>query len=386
MFKRPSQIFFVFFLGIALVRIFFFQPENDLERLIGKRVEVSGRVHGGELEVREIYLWGSGHRVRGSVRIYLNEFESGDGPPILSGDTLRVRGVIKEGYSAPFISFPYIIEHTVPRFSFLRSAMQLQNFLVVRLQRLYPEPAASIVGAMLLGHRSTLAPELREIFQRAGVSHILAISGMHIVMVIALLQVLFARVSQRYRWLVIIGVLLFFVMLTGARASTTRAAIMGSLALIGEVAGRKVHGLRTLFLTAAGMLIVNPELIDDIGFQLSCGATGGILLCATRLSNWLQRIHMSNFLGLRLALSVSLAAQVATLPLILWHFGGVSLISPIANLAIVPLVGPIMMGGALSIFLQEIAAAPVVLLIRLLVFLAQFFASLPAAFIETGIS
>ena len=119
---------------------------------------------------------------------------------------------------------------------------------------------------------------------------------------------------------------------------------MASVVLLARESGRRGQASAALSLTCAGMLLIDPATIADVGFQLSVVATAGLLAWATPLRDRLvARLPRRTPSWLLEALAVSLAAQAATLPLVLFHFGRLSLVAPLANLLVAPLVAPAML-------------------------------------------
>ena len=191
-----------------------------------------------------------------------------------------------------------------------------------------------------------------------GTLHIVAASGFNVMIVASVLMKTFAKLLPR-GWAIVGGVvgIVVYVLLSGASASVVRAGIMGSLTLMAYYLGRPAEARRLLWVTGAIMLLINPLLILDIGFQLSFAATAGLLyiepgmqelqgsvLCK-KPKNSLQRTDPCNGIQMILAnyLYPTLAATIATLPIILWHFGRVSWISPLVNVLVLPIV-PLIMG------------------------------------------
>lgn len=252
-----------------------------------------------------------------------------------------------------------------------------------RIRAIFPEPYSGIASGLLIGSREMIPRSILEDFQRTGLTHILALSGYNIILVISFIGIFVRVLPRKFAAAATIIMILFFVLLTGASASTVRASIMGSLGLIGAVSGRKSGSLRALFVTGYAMALINPFLpFHNLSFQLSFAATAGILLFAEPLKNRLAYLgtSFSELIGM------TLAAQFGTLPIILFAFHGFSLISLVANAVILPLIPPIMFFSFLGFLFGKIAASPAFVLIELMLNLNHFFASAPFAFIDFGIS
>jgi len=206
-----------------------------------------------------------------------------------------------------------------------------------------PSPQSSILGAMLLGDKSRMSNDLKEKLNRAGVRHITAVSGMHIVIISSVIFSLFSLFLKR-RKATIISLLfvLFFIALTGFQSSSIRAGIMGSMFLIAPLFGRKSDSIRALTIAFLVMLIVNPLLlIYDVGFQLSFLAVLGII--------YLADLFKFRFFPktIRDIVAMSLSAYIFTLPILIYNFGELSLTGILNNILIVPVVYWIMIFGFL---------------------------------------
>ncbi|MBM4460180.1 MAG: ComEC family competence protein [Chloroflexi bacterium] len=223
------------------------------------------------------------------------------------------------------------------------------------LNRVLPEPAAALANGMTLGIESGIPPAVEDAFQATGATHVIVISGSNIALLSGVLMRLLSRLLGR-RWAVaptIAGIALY-VLLVGADPAATRAGLMGILYVIAIALGRESTAFVSLAFSALVMTLVNPLALWDAGFQLSGLATLGLILftptIAARLERFLQhRLSQERARqALRLlndSLIVTLAAQIATLPLIVYYFGRLSLISLFTNFLILPAQPPILMGG-----------------------------------------
>ena len=152
-----------------------------------------------------------------------------------------------------------------------------------------------------------------------------------------------------------------YTLVAGASASVIRAALMGGLVLLAREGGRPARAASALALACAGLLLADPGMVTDVGLQLSLAATAGLLALGGPAEAAVRR-HAPNATPgwLVETLGVSLAAQLATLPLVLFHFGRLSLISPLANVLMAPLVPLAMLGAALGALSGPLVGLPVV--------------------------
>ena len=229
----------------------------------------------------------------------------------------------------------------------------------VCLERVLPEPAAALANGMLLGIESGIPRELYDAFNTTGVSHVIVISGTNITLLSGVLLAVAGRLLGRRRaaWLVAPAILLY-VLLVGAAPAAARAGVMGCLYVIAVALDRRSLPLISLCASALGLTALNPLLLGDLGFQLSALATLGLIL----FSSPLQR-RWTAFLESRLpagpirrasalladGLILTLAAQITTLPLLIYTFGRFSPLSLFTNLLILPAQPPIMLGGLLTL-------------------------------------
>lgn len=215
-----------------------------------------------------------------------------------------------------------------------------------RLNRLYFEPEASFAAGLLLGSRKGMPQDLADAFQAVGLTHIVAISGYNITLVIAAMFLMFSFLPLKSRVVVSSVAIFIFVVLVGASAAVVRAGIMGVLTLWALFSGHKSQVFFALLWSAVVMVIFNPYILAfDVGFQLSFASTFGLLVFVPILEKALPG-KASIF---KEALSLTLAAQVATFPLMTFHFGRVSLLSPLANVLVAPFLPFAMFFAMLSL-------------------------------------
>jgi len=205
--------------------------------------------------------------------------------------------------------------------------------------------------------------------------------GIHTTVICVLLSSLFLSLGFWRRqafYLTIVG-LLFFVLLTGAHASTVRAALMTGMVLLAQIIGRLTRPRQVISLTAFLMLVKDPSLLfHHIGFQLSFLAVIGIVYLSPYLKEklrWLPEIIV-----------VSLSTQIAVLPLIFYYFKQLSLIAPLANLLVLPLLPFIMLIGFATVLIGAISthlgiffAWPVWFLLTYLIKIVELLARIPFA-------
>jgi competence protein ComEC len=243
---------------------------------------------------------------------------------------------------------------------------------------LFPDPEASLLAGILLGIESGIPEQVQQAFNATGTTHIIAISGFNFAIVAGLFSVFFGRLLGRWRGMLatFLGIA-FYAILAGAEASVVRAAIMGGLSGFAIQVGRRQHALNTLAFVAAIMTLFDPQVLWNVGFQLSFMATLGLMLYAGPLAGGFTKLLLSVWSWKSASASLSpalpdgahikviqkisrpvseyilftLAAQLTTLPITLYYFQRLSLISSLANLMILPAQPPVMVLGGLTTIL-----------------------------------
>lgn len=199
------------------------------------------------------------------------------------------------------------------------------------------EPEASLARPIVFGGQKGLEQAIRDDFQKTGLTHIMAVSGFNVSILAAVVMTAFLALglSRQYAFYLAAIFLAVYIILVGLPASAMRAGLMGFLVLWALKLGRLNKITNSLVLTAAIMLLLNPKLLrDDVGFQLSFLALAGLVYVYPIFDAVWQKIKLPRLTGLSDALLLTLAAQVFTLPVLAYNFSRVSLIAPLANLAV----------------------------------------------------
>lgn len=239
--------------------------------------------------------------------------------------------------SAQSSDFRYFLDH-------------LRQKMVLMLEAKIPDPDSRQVAlALLLGQKQNLDPAIREAYSETGVMHILAVSGLHVGIIYAiflfLLKVIRLKKHQtKYYLLAVIGIIWLYAFLTGLSPSVLRAATMFSLITLGQMRDRKPSIYNVLAFSAMLLITVNPDVIFDVGFQLSYLAVIGIVLIQPLILNWwLPSSKVGEYFWQMT--SVSIAAQLVTFPLSVYYFHVFPTYFLIANLFVIPISFLIMQVG-----------------------------------------
>jgi len=225
----------------------------------------------------------------------------------------------------------------------------LKNKFEESLAKVLSEPQFSLANGLILGERATLPKDLTDAFNVIGITHIIALSGFNITIIAESLRRFFnsLMISRNYSfWLAVIFIV-GFVIMTGASPSVVRAAVMGILVILAQKTGRLYSTRNALVFAGLVMIFSNPKILRfDLGFQLSFLATLGLVYISPLFEKYFQRLPKTfDLAGIA---SVTLGAQIAVFPLIMFSFGRLSLIAPIANLLILPLIPQTMFWSFLS--------------------------------------
>jgi competence protein ComEC len=295
-------------------------------------------------------------------------------PAVLPGDRIIVRGRVSAPPkdAAGFVEFldsrgatgtlkAHTLESVGDGGGAIAFVERLRWAVDASLSLAIPEPEAGLASGILVGLRERVGPAVADDFLVTGLTHVVAISGWNIALVagIATAMLRAAGLGRRGRSLVVMVAIVAYTVLAGADTSVVRAAAMGGVVIVARESGRPAAAASALALATWGLLLAQPDMITDIGLQLSIAATAGLLALGGASEAAVRRATLGH--GPRWfheTLGVSLAAQLATLPLILFHFGRLSVVSPLANLVVAPIVPWAMAGAAGGVLLGPIVALP----------------------------
>ncbi|MFA5023149.1 MAG: ComEC/Rec2 family competence protein [Candidatus Paceibacterota bacterium] len=301
---------------------------------------------------------------------------------------LKVRGIKNISYY-PKIK---IIAHR--QGSFIKAGLfDLKNSFLNNLKLALPEPAATLAGGLILGDKGGLGTKVENEFRQAGLSHIIVLSGYNISIVAESVLKFFSWFSPAFSWLLGLGSIFLFVMMTGGEAAAVRSAVMGAIALMARRYGRTYDAGVALVFAGFLMILWNPRLLAfDLGFQLSFLATLGMIYIAPLVAKLLRshtssepevRLRKSFSEGLKELISTTTGAQLAVYPWLLLQSGNATLVGFISNIFILPIVPIAMFAsfavgliGFLSHFLSLLFSYPTYFLLEYILQGAHLFAGL----------
>lgn len=369
--RRYVPIVLLCFLGIllgssygALRREY---PNQNLQSNVGENISLSGTIH----SYPEKVLYGTRFILStqyGNVLVHVSESHT-----IEYGDTVTVMGVVnlpKNFMTDSGKEFDYVhyLEKdsiffslngdiktiiTPDRFILARELFRVRTKILHLFNIIQKKDAQGLVEGVLIGEKSSISKDLEDSFIKTGTIHILALSGYNVSIVALWIQQFF-NTFLSYSASVCFGILgiVFFVLMTGSSSTAVRAGIMAILVLVAKISYRPYQAVRILLIALLGMVVYNPTfLVYDISFQLSFLATASLIFIEPVLRKyflwvkpkWLQSVVMSTS-----------AAQIGTLPYILFVMGNFSLISLPVNVLILPLIPILMLLGVLFIGIQSV--------------------------------
>lgn len=248
------------------------------------------------------------------------------------------------------------------------------------------DPARALIAGVVCGRSSELrAQPAGDWFSVTGTAHLIAVSGSHLAIVGFVIESALqkTRLSRGLQRGLLMLALIAYAVFTGASPSAVRACCMVAATLVANGAGRRRHGLSALFLTMAIFVLLRPTVLFEMGFELSCASVFAILCFCPYATYALGELGMPS--GVASVLSVTLCSQLATLPVTIPAFGTFSLIAPLANAVIGPVISVLL---ASSVVLAPCSLVPLLshgtivvpmIVARCALFFEQLFAAVPGA-------
>jgi len=287
---------------------------------------------------------------------------------LYSGDKVKVIGRIKRDLNTSIKNIELISR---AERNFIVQALQGFKLRFKGIINYYLPPAeAGFTQGILLGERSGISLETRQVFAETGTIHILAISGLHVGIIATILYFLLklCGLKRISRSLLIIIFLTCYAFITGSRAPVVRATIMASVYLIGLMMERENNSLNTLSLAALVILLINPQELFQIGFQLSFITVLTIVTLAPRLPGRY--------------FAVSLAAWLGSAPLVAGYFGIISPVAILANLVVIPLLSLVILVSLIFLIFHPIFTGLLINLERVLFATVGWFHRIPGGYFK----
>lgn len=236
-------------------------------------------------------------------------------------------------------------------FSIYSLIYRVKNSLINKLNLLFPEPGAGLLNGILFGTKKAVIGNFNDNLNITGLTHVIVVSGYHVVILTQIFIILTKKWPKKLSFFAGTLFLFFFSVFVGMGASVIRSVIMAWLMLLAKILGRKATAINIIVLTCFLMIVQNPLIVkDDIGFQLSFLSFIGIAYVGPALLVYFKKFGDS----LAEIVSSTLGAQIMTTPLIAIYFARISLIAPLTNILIVPIIPLIMLGSFTAIILSYI--------------------------------
>ncbi|NLY44361.1 MAG: DNA internalization-related competence protein ComEC/Rec2 [Clostridiaceae bacterium] len=295
-----------------------------------------------------------------------------------------------KGVDAICYAKPYQIEYAdeeVPYNRLTEYAYYIRKSILDTIDSYLPQNEAAFLKGIMVGDRSGFSEKMKEDFSRSGIYHVVAVSGMHVSILLAGIMYFFGIL--RLNKFIIHGISIFFILqfilITGSTPSVLRAGIMACIFLLAFLVNREADSLTSLGLSAWVILLYNPLILFDAGFQLSYGATLSLLFFYKPLYTLLKQLPK----GVGELAATSASAQLGTVIITAYHFNGISLVSIAGNLFVVPLIPIIfIMGfalyimGNISSWLGTIIAGFEYVVLKLILAVTDLLGSIPFAVVR----
>ena len=225
-------------------------------------------------------------------------------------------------------------------FNLLNIILAIRYSINDKIEELFNTQSSALVKGLLLANRKNIDYETMEYFINSGVVHVLAVSGLHVGFIIIIFLLLFTRTNIYLKYIFTFIGLLLFVFITDFQPSVIRASIMAGALLASYISSRNYNSLNSISIAALIILIFQPNELFNPGFQLSFSAVLSILILYPLLQKWIFKFSMNSQLRkIILFIFISLSATLGTLPFTAHYFHKLSLVSLLANIFVIPLIG-----------------------------------------------
>ena len=366
------------------------QGENYIHQFYDQTITVTGAIDGDpnhdesttKFKIKQLKFGDNGEQdVAGTIYVSTKLNEN-----LHRSDIVTLSGQLLSGFGtyAGYLYKPTI--QKIARPSPGDPILNVRDWFAQKIKSAVAEPESNLGLSYLLGMKTGLPDDLNDNLRTVGLVHIVVASGAHLSILVEIAKRLFGKISRFSGLLFSVLFILFFMSMVGFTPSIMRAGIMSILALSAWYVGRKFAAWRIILIVAAATLLVDPTFIINLGWLLSFASFAGIMLLGPRLATFFYGHRQPKFIASIVITTIS--ATFMTLPITLYYFGTLSLISVLANLLILPTL-PIAMGLTfLSGILAEIPLFNTVtsfLTTKMLDFhivVVDFFASLKSFLIE----
>lgn len=374
--QTKTCYFAVIVLGLFLAnyRFVYYQQQfvtNNINQIVDRNVEIAGTI------TREPYLKNNRQYLQlshlqidqqifqGKILVDtkpLPKFEYGQNVKLIGKlqapknftDDFSYTGYLSKDQIFVLSHQPQIIITKPPYHNLYWYLYQFRQRMIDAIQQNLPPANAALLAGILLGEKNLLSTEQNDNFRAVGLSHIVVVSGFNLTIFAAIfLKLSRGKLPRLITFLLTAACIVFFTLLTGAESSIVRACIMSILLILAPFFGRTSQPTISILLAATIMIYLNPLILwYDAGFHLSFLATFGLIYFADFISILTKQIFFPE--SIKQILNETLSAQIVTIPYILKYFHNLSLIAPLSNLLVLPLVPLSMLLGAIFLILHII--------------------------------
>lgn len=346
---RPKYVFSIIMIVVGMILAFTrisaeLTGENYIRQFYGAEILVTGVVSGDpetdlsgtKIKLVSLEFGEEGVGSAGSLFVTLRENRE-----IERDDVVVLTGKLSEGFGtyAGYMYKPEVV--SIRRAEPKNFIVSIRDFFAERIASLIPETQASLGLSYLLGMETGLTEDLSENLRVVGLTHVVVASGSHLSILVEVARKIFGRLSRFAGLMFSVLFVLFFMAMVGFTPSILRAGVMSILMLMAWYVGRKFEAWRILLIVAAVTLMFNPMFLIDLGWLLSFASLYGIMILMPRWVKFFYGEKKPGIIGETILSTV--AATVMTLPITLYYFGTVSLISVAANLLILPTLSFVML-------------------------------------------
>ena len=342
-FLKPKCMFVVVALVAGMILVFLkvtmaLEGENYMRQLYDSNVVVQGTIEGDpetDETVTRFKLGGLRFGEDDDLDVKGNLYVSmGKNEDLSRGDKVVLKGKMLSGFGTygGYLYMPRLIKWERPEPGDL--VLSIRNWFAERIRGLLPEPEVALGLSYLLGMRAGLEDDLNENLRTVGLVHIVVASGAHLAILVGVARKIFGKLSRVAGLLFSVLFVVIFMCMVGWTPSILRAGVMTVLSLVAWFFGREVAPWRLILITMAFTLIIDPMFLTNLSWQLSFASFAGIMILGPRVRKLFYGMRRPGLVGGMIITTVS--ATLMTLPLTLYYYGTVSLISVVANLLILP--------------------------------------------------
>lgn len=335
---------------IALVTRRPFLPVDNLRCEVFGRVltpvEKGERLWGTHVEADSIRYRGRTIRVTGRCRLTARD---SNGPGLVAGQYLTAQGYLSGERTNVQLCLRERFSLQLDRGNDVHGIRDADGFQLAiesiranvrhTIRRSIGGKEGGIARALVLGERTDLDRTVRSSFLSTGTIHVLALSGLHVGLIVAGLSVAISRLRKRGGVVVVLALVLgAYLLIVGTSPPIVRAVVMAVIGAVSRLVGRRTHAINTLSVASIVILLFDPVALFDVSFLLSVSAVAGIITITPIVTQRVRRGVPLHLVSVARGLGVSIGAQVGTLPVALASFGTLSTIAAPANIVVVPLI------------------------------------------------